>query len=128
MTASQAKGDAPLYVLLLRRGPLAKINTTTNVTNRVGVAIPRTERFRIKKASLKKRDIKTTPMQSTRTRTGRSSTLGNPENSEEVDGGEDAAVSVQVSAGEVNANPLRTLNGQLNKESQRVILHKVPLR
>ena len=62
-------------------------------------------------------------------RTRRSSTLGHPETSEAEEDGEDGeAVTVHVSGREVNPNPSRTLKGQLNKESVRLEMHKVPLR
>ena len=68
-------------------------------------------------------------MQTTMSRTRRFSTLGPAQTSEaEVDGEEGEAVMVQLSAGEVKANLQRTLNRQLNTESLRVVLHKVPLR
>ena len=50
------------------------------------------------------------------------------ETSKAEEGGAEEAVTVHISPREVNANPTRTLKGQLNKESLRVVLHKVLLR
>ena len=72
--------------------------------------------------------MKATLMQITRSRMRRSSTLGHPETSEAEDGEDGEAVTVHVSGREVNPNPSRTLKGQLNKESVRLEMHKVPLR
>ena len=74
--------------------------------------------------------MKGTLMQTTMSRTRRSSTLGPAQTSEaEEDREEGEAVTVHVSASEAmaNANSTRTNKGWFKKESLRVVLHMVPL-
>ena len=95
------------------------IEITNNVTNRVGVANLRTLQWmRLSKTTLKRREMKAKPMQTTRSRMGTSSTLCQPETIEAEDhGGEGAAGPVHVSVGAcmANANATRNHNGQLKK-------------
>ena len=84
---------------------------------------------RINKATLKKREMKGMPMQSTKSRTRKFCTLDHPETSEVEVGGEGKAVTVDVSTGAVLAHPkpTRSVKYQLNKEPLRVLLQKAIL-